>query len=378
MADVPFMDEERHGEQARQDALWALRGQKIDPLPLDREITPEEAVSAKFSKSPFGYIDRGLKAGTDWIKGRVAKRKAPFEKAGVAPTPIDPVELVGTMLTEGGRTANRWLAAAGGHGPMLRDEDLLGPLGASAMGAPFVAKAGAHLGSAGGKVPAAPFATSQPLDMSEAARMARAKEMGFDTERPLYHGTNKGDFDEFKIGSPGYNSTVFGSEPATRSAVFTAEDPALAKEFADQGGKSGRVMDLFGRSENPLDLSKYGFQNMPDEFFTENGFNRRYYDGLQPWETWRAFDDAEGGKDLVEALKKGGYDAAKLMDYSSGDVANTTSWAFFDPSQLRRTDAAFDPSKADSANLLAANPGTETILEALRAQQQLAPFTSDE
>jgi hypothetical protein len=166
MADTPFMDEERHGEQARQDALWALRGQPIAPLPLDREVSPEEAVSAQFSKSPFGYIDRGLKAGTDWIKGRMAKRKAPFEKAGLTPTPIDPVELVGTMLTEGGRTANRWLAAAGGHGPMLRDEDLLGPLGMSAMGAPFaVGKTAAHLGSAGGKLPASATFTRQVDDL---------------------------------------------------------------------------------------------------------------------------------------------------------------------------------------------------------------------
>ena len=36
----------------------------------------------------------------------------------------------------------------------------------------------------------------QSLPMDEASRMARAKEMGFDTDNPVYHGTMK-DFPEF-------------------------------------------------------------------------------------------------------------------------------------------------------------------------------------
>jgi hypothetical protein len=192
------------------------------------------------------------------------------------------------------------------------------------------------------------------LPMDLASRMARAKEMGFDTETPLYHGTDK-KFDEFKIGSEGYNSTILGSEPVKRAAVFLAEDPALAREFADQAGRNGEVMPLMTRTESYFDASKYGFSDLPDSFFEKSGLNRRYYDNLYPEKAWQAFDEEAGGFDFIKALQEAGYDSVKLRDVSSGDVANTNSWAVFDPRNIRSTNAAFDPAKSDSANLLAAN-----------------------
>lgn len=112
MADIPHMDEERHAEKARQDALWALRGQSIAPLPDDEEVLPQQFANEQFGKSGHGAIDRTLKAGTDWIKKMVQKRKAPFEAAeqqGVshgfgpmdAPAALpSPVELIPTMMLE--------------------------------------------------------------------------------------------------------------------------------------------------------------------------------------------------------------------------------------------------------------------------------------
>lgn len=140
MADVPFMDEERHAERARQDALWLARGQPV-PSVVDEEVTPEQLAAERFSKSPFGWVDNKLKGAEDWVKKKSAEKRAPFDaanKAGGTGVPYVPTwELPAMMALGGVRTANRWLY--GTQDPsQLRPEDSLGPLGMSAMAAPFV------------------------------------------------------------------------------------------------------------------------------------------------------------------------------------------------------------------------------------------------
>lgn len=200
--------------------------------------------------------------------------------------------------------------------------------------------------------------------------MARAQEMGFDT--PVYHGTNR-NFSEFKIGEPGHNSTIFGSEPTTRAAVFVAEHPDLGSEFSLQHGAEGaRVMPLMANTGSHIDLSKQGFWQLPDSFFEKHGFNDRYYRNLPNHRTWEAFDHENGGGDLVKALQSEGYNSAKLQDMSSGDVQNTNSYAIFDPADLRSRTATFDPAKASSSNLLAARgiPSPFSPFQRLDEEQQ--------
>jgi hypothetical protein len=235
-----------------------------------------------------------------------------------------------------------------GHGMAGAMTGVTGGLARTAV-SPRLAAGEMELGAGGGR-----RAAAEALPMDEASRLARAREMGFDVDYPLYHGTSKS-FDEFKIESPGYNSNLFGSEPTTRAAIFVAEHPGLAKEFADQGGKNGSVMELLSRTENTLGASKYGFPVLPESFFEKHGLNHRYYYGMQPWETWQAFDVPNGGREFVKALQDEGYDSARLMDVAAGDVPNTTSMAIFDPSMLRKKAAAFDPGQASSSNLMASH-----------------------
>lgn len=196
------------------------------------------------------------------------------------------------------------------------------------------------------------FSKGTELAQDFASRMQRAKDMGFDTETTYYHGTNA-DFDEFNLGQKGSNSNFLGSEDVTRAGIFHAEDKGLAEEFAEQGGRSGKVMENLLRTHKTFDASGYGFSDLPDEFFEKNNLNPRYYQNLQPWETWQVFDDDAGGREFVDALKRDGYDSVKLMDVSSGDIENTTSIVTFDPANIRSVNAAFDPAKKDSSNLLA-------------------------
>jgi len=161
----------------------------------------------------------------------------------------------------------------------------------------------------------------------------------------VYHGTDA-DFDRFSIPSSGVNSNVFGSWPVERSAAFFAEDEAFAEEFAGQAGRKGRTVPVRLSIQNPVDLEADGFLVLTDKFWDKHGLNGRYYHGLDRHETWEAFDLENGGQELVDALRAEGYDGAKLQDVSEGDPESTTSWAVFDPTQIKSATGnvgTFDP-----------------------------------
>lgn len=136
------------------------------------------------------------------------------------------------------------------------------------------------------------------LDMSSAARMKRAKEMGFDTSDPVYHGTST-DFD------------AFDPDRAIGTQFWSTNDKSAieAGEVGAQG--KGVIKEMFHRVQNPAGWDEY------DKF----------------------------GTDELIAM---GYDGVKLPD-SDGKFTIIA----FDPAQYRDVNAAFDPAKKDSANLLA-------------------------
>jgi len=132
------------------------------------------------------------------------------------------------------------------------------------------------------------------LDMSNAARMERAKEMGFNIDEIVYHGT-KEDFD------------AFDPERAIGTQYWSTTDKASieAGEAGAQG--SGVIKAMYVRIKNPADWDLYDRLGI-DELIG------RGYDGV--------------------ALKEGDH----------------TTYIAFDPNQYRSIDAAFDPAQADSSN----------------------------
>lgn len=127
----------------------------------------------------------------------------------------------------------------------------MGTVDAPAKGAKRVAKA----------AKGARKAVKGALDMSEAARMKRAKDMGFDTERVWYHGT-KGDIPEFDKSFTGLSTNAdsakkgffFSSTPQTASGYAeTAMPSRAAKEHA----KSNSLLDDLLKYQEGL-KAKYG------------------------------------------------------------------------------------------------------------------------
>ncbi len=136
------------------------------------------------------------------------------------------------------------------------------------------------------------------LDMSTSARMQRAREMGFDVDRPVYHGTST-DFDAFDrdraIGTNYWSTT-------DRAAIENGEVGAQGK---------GVIKEMYQRIQNPAGWKEY------DQLTTDELISR-------------------------------GYDGLGLVD-PDGHV----TYSAFNPNQYRSVDAAFDPAKKDSPDLMA-------------------------
>lgn len=175
----------------------------------------------------------------------------------------------------------------------------------------------------------------------------------------VYHGT-KADFDTFNTGQPGYDSTIFGSYEVKRSALFFAEDPGLASEFATQGEQpiGSNVKPVFLAIKNPVDIRE-GWDALPDKFFDEiekRGFNPRSLYRRYNNAAWEAFNDNEGGKELVDILKQMGYDGARLTESLSDEESEKgyaqRAWAAFDPNQIKSATGnkgTFDPNNPSIA-----------------------------
>lgn len=111
---------------------------------------------------------------------------------------------------------------------------------------------------------------AKALDMSEAARMARAKRLGFDPEATYYHGT-KADIEGFDPEALGASTNA----PSARKGFFFAEDASTASDYADlsKGRASLRAKAGETKAWSPVeDLSealrkKYGEKfKTPDEY----------------------------------------------------------------------------------------------------------------
>jgi GNAT superfamily N-acetyltransferase len=162
---------------------------------------------------------------------------------------------------------------------------------------------------------AAPSPLQGTLDMSQAARMQRAAEQGFNVNTPVYHGTAV-DFKEFDP------DRSFGSQ------FWSTTDKAAIE--AGEVGAAGRgvIKEMFQRIKNPAGWAEY------DKYSTDE-LIAKGYDGL-------ALPDADG----------------------------QITYVAFEPSQYRDVNAAFNPAMRDSANLMAGAAGATFGLSALRNIQR--------
>ena len=154
------------------------------------------------------------------------------------------------------------------------------------------------MGFAGSTTPAVKGLGAARLPMDAASRLARAREMGFDTSRPVYHGTDT----DFR---------AFDPERAVGTQFWSTTDKG-AVEAGDVGARGqGVIKEMYHRIQNPAG--------------------------------WKEYD-----KFSIDELIARGYDGLALPE-KDGHV----TYVAFKPEQYRDVRAKFDPKKKDSRNLMA-------------------------
>lgn len=170
------------------------------------------------------------------------------------------------------------------------------------------------------------------LHMDQASRMARAREMGFDLETPLFRGMDS---------EPHNNEYRLSEDGSLGPAVYLTPDQKHAAKFGDVvqenyvRGKIANIQDVPAEAvDRPFWRDLFGLDGTPArraaEWARENGYAGLQQDGYQT--------------------------------------------AIFDPRNIRSVNAAFDPAMKDSANLLAANPLPSSIPSLATGQGEDDPF----
>jgi len=239
-----------------------------------------------------------------------------------------------------------------------RDDDTLGMILGGLSAVPV----------AGGLVKAG-RAAEGALDMSQAARMQRAKDQNF-YDRLFYHATT-GDFPAFQKSKMGTSSSLGTKE----KAVWLSSDPRVAETY------------LPGQFVNR--------ENAPHTEDIGGGVGRYYSEGsnimplrvsLEPekiawWDMGGARYNPDDVEEILANARREGMQAVAFKNIRDegvmglGSGRSATSLAVFDPKNIRSVNAAFDPAKRNSANLTAGIMGGTVGLSALR---QLMPQQEQE
>jgi hypothetical protein len=186
------------------------------------------------------------------------------------------------------------------------------------------------------------------LDMSQAARMQRKAEGKF-VPTTGYHGTSahksEGQlFDEFQLFEGDDLTRSVSRSPVGKLGVSIAHQPEMASDFAYQAspadGEGATIMPLTFRSDKAGTINLSGDETNDEIFGT-----------------------------VVDAWKDG-YDAIHFTNYTTPAGTKGSFTLIKDPAQVRSVNAAFDPAKRDSANLMAGAAGGAIGLSALRNIQR--------
>jgi hypothetical protein len=223
--------------------------------------------------------------------------------------------------------------------------------------------------------------------------MDRARAMGFNIDRPMYHST-KNEFDAFSLDPPkgSRRGTDFGIHAGTPEAANeaivpefvernlreTAARPDLSADMkanqlrqVDQYYENARVLPLVAKGDKPLEVPDFGRWDNPGNALHHIEANSMW--GPARLKEGLPTNDPEAMQEILElaksaerlgwdetnpAWKKGLNDILERRGYSHIEYANktegdgATSYMFTKPENLRSRFAAFDPAKAHLPELL--------------------------
>jgi len=172
---------------------------------------------------------------------------------------------------------------------------------------------------------------AKTLDMSDAARMARAADQGFDTARPLLHGTGR-DFPAF---DPSKSERHYMGK-----GTHLAESPGLASKYAEQWSTGSNVIPVYTK----------GGLRLADEA-TYN----KYYFGIRSELEDGVYSGAANWQDEL-ANRQDGFDGVRYQHPAEMTVPgeSRTVDVIFDPANIRSVNAKFDPANIGKNDLLGA------------------------
>jgi hypothetical protein len=194
------------------------------------------------------------------------------------------------------------------------------------MGGAFPMAQRGALGMAGGKL---------GLPMDEASRMARATELGFDTNTRWYHGSpTMKETDSFDFSHPARTDTGY-----LGNGAYMTPQKWVADQYARPlgGGLQGETLELLAKN------GKY------KDFVYDENYIKTLEDYARSVGVADSFNTPGWSKNMGDALRREGYDGARGMN-TDGTVAEMV---VYKPENVRSVNAAFDPAKKDSGNLLA-------------------------
>jgi hypothetical protein len=194
-------------------------------------------------------------------------------------------------------------------------------------------------------------AASLPMDPE--SRFRRAEELGFTVK--AFHGTGA-DFHSFSLAK---------GKPARGGgyAPMFSNVPGEAGGYANK--IKGHVLPVLLRMQRPMEISHLKKPGM-DKLLA--GVPSRWDDGAKStrdvmdsvWKYWfdKLGDQKKAWTEVYRHFAALGYDSFVFADierdYPDGATDSLhTKFVIFDPKNVRSIFAAFDPSKANSANLLA-------------------------
>lgn len=196
-------------------------------------------------------------------------------------------------------------------------------------------------------------ATGMDLPVDEASRMARARDMGFDVDTPLYHGTPSADIQAFRASRSG----------AVGPGVYTSQMPSTASGYAEGMGLFDRRnafsddTGTFIEGGNVLEV--VGPRNLQSsEDWTSNMIGQMSGSPMSRQQA-AAFANEQA---IAEGFQ--GAQARSPISSMAGNVV------IFDPRDIRSRFARFDPRLSHLSNLNAANASPLLGGAVLAAPQQ--------
>lgn len=201
------------------------------------------------------------------------------------------------------------------------------------------------------------------LDMSREARLARAREMGYDTDSVFYHGTNQ-DIEKF---DPRKSQSTPGS--------FFTKDPTFAEEFS--GTKKGaNILPVYTKTNNLFDPDNASHIKMLEDWHGSLPLDQRI-----EYNKIASLEDVIGSHPLLPNQRyitspKTGWissetplvsDFLKANNFDGQHIyeSNRKNIHIINPRKVRSINADFDPLKADSTDLLADNDKFEALKKLL-------------